>query len=48
MVHVMQWEMIFGIRLRCGLAVPNFQVQPLDQDPFMSEAGAVDGPTAFR
>jgi hypothetical protein len=46
MVHVMQWEMIFGIRVRCGLAVPDYVVQPLDQDPFMAEASAVDGPTA--
>jgi DinB superfamily len=47
-VHVTQWEMIFGLRLRCGLAVPGYVVQPFDQDPFMFEAAALDGPTAFR
>ena len=47
-VHVTQWEMIFGVRLRCGLSVPGYVVQPLDQDPFMFEAATVDGPTAFR
>jgi len=46
-VHVTQWELIFGMRVRCALAVPNYVVQPLDQDPFMGEAEVVDGPTAF-
>jgi hypothetical protein len=46
-LHVTQWEMIFGYRLRCGVSVPNFVVQPLDQDPFMdAESKAVDGPMA--
>ena len=39
--------MIFGIRVRCGVAVPGYVVQPFDQDPFMYEAETVDGPTAF-
>ena len=47
-VHITQWEMIFGVRLRCGLAVPGYMVQPFDQDPFMFEAATLDGPTAFR
>jgi|SRR5579871_1929499 len=47
-LHVAQWEMIFGVRLRCALSVPDFVVQPLNQDPFMEiESGAVDGPTAW-
>jgi hypothetical protein len=47
MLHVVQWEMIFGYRLRCGLSVPDFVVQPLNQDPFVdAESKAVDGPTA--
>lgn len=47
-LHVTQWEMIFGVRLRCGLALPPFTIQPLSQDPFMDVEGpAVDGPTAF-
>lgn len=47
MVHVTQWEMIFGVRLRCALAVPGYVVQPLDQDPFIYEADAVDADVAF-
>jgi hypothetical protein len=47
-LHVAQWEMIFGVRLRCGLAMAPYTVQPLNQDPFMDlEGAAVDGPTAF-
>ena len=46
-VHVTQWELIFCVRLRCALAVPDYEVQPFEQDPFMAEADAVDGPTAF-
>lgn len=48
LVHVAQWEMIFGVRVRCALGVPDYMVQPLDQDPLMTIEGiAVDGPTAF-
>jgi len=47
MVHVTQWEMIFSTRVRCAVAVPGYVVQPFDQDPFMAEADAVDGPTAL-
>jgi hypothetical protein len=48
MVHVMQWEMIMGVRLRLAVGVPNYMVQPADQDALMgTEDGAVDGPTAF-
>ena len=46
-LHVTQWEMIFGVRLRCAVSTPGYVVQPLDQDPFMRESEAVDGPTAF-
>ena len=46
-VHVSQWEMIFGIRLRCGVCVANYSVQPYNQDDFMREAGPVDGPTGL-
>jgi hypothetical protein len=45
---VTQWEMILGVRLRCGLAVPDYAVQPVDQDDLMRAEGlAVDGPTAL-
>src|SRR5260221_12114229 len=48
LVHVTQWEMIFGVRCRCGVTMPNYTVQPLDQDDLMRvEAAVVDGPTAF-
>ena len=46
-LHVTQWEMIFGVRLRCAVSTPRVHRQPLDQDPFMRESVAVDGPTAF-
>jgi hypothetical protein len=48
MVHVAQWEMILGVRLRCGVAVPGYTVQPIEQDPLMEREGTVvDGPTAL-
>jgi hypothetical protein len=47
MVHVTQWEMIFGTRLTCGLGMPGFAIQPIDQDALMERTGAIDGPTAF-
>jgi len=48
MVHVAQWEMIFGVRVRCALGVPGYVVQPMDQDGLMPiEGAAVDGPTAL-
>jgi hypothetical protein len=47
MLHVTQWEMILGIRVRCALAMPPYTVQPMSQDPFMAvESKAVDGQTA--
>jgi DinB superfamily len=47
-LHVAQWEMIFGVRVRCALGVADFVVQPLDQDHLMvAEELAVDGPTAL-
>ena len=47
LVHVTQWEMIFSVRVRCGLALSGYVVQPLDQDPFIYEAEAVDADVAF-
>lgn len=48
MVHVMQWEMIFGVRLRLGVGQPDYSVQPADQNHLMgTEDRVVDGPTAF-
>jgi uncharacterized damage-inducible protein DinB len=47
-VHVAQWEQIFGVRLRGGLFIPGYVVQPWDQDRLVREMDAVDGPTAFR
>jgi hypothetical protein len=48
MVHVMQWEMIMGTRLRLAVADPHYVVQPGDQDALMgTEDRVVDGPTAY-
>src|SRR5215510_6784856 len=48
MLHVTQWEMIFSVRVRCGVSFPGYVVQPMSQDPFMQvEAPAVDGPVAW-
>ena len=48
MVHVAQWEMIFGIRVLCAVAAPAYTVQPMDQDELMRVQGdLVDGPSAW-
>lgn len=48
MVHVMQWEMIFGVRLRLAVGQPDYSIQPADQDHLMgTEDRVLDGPTAF-
>ena len=48
MVHVMQWEMIMGARLRLAVGDPKYVVQPAEQDHLMgTEDRVVDGPTAF-
>ena len=47
LVHVTQWEMIFSIRLLCGLSMPSFAIQPIDQDRLMDRTARIDGPTAF-
>ena len=47
-LHVAQWEMIFAVRIRCALAVPDYTVQTMDQDHLLvAEEQAVDGPTAL-
>ena len=47
LVHVVQWEMILGLRLRFAVASPSYVIQPFDQDDLMGEADVVDGPTAL-
>ena len=48
MLHVTQWEIFFGVRVRCALALPDYVIQPMDQDPFMDvEGSSVNGPTAW-
>jgi hypothetical protein len=47
MIHVAQWESIFGYRLACGATTENFAIQPVDQDPLLTRASAIDGPTAL-
>lgn len=47
LVHVAQWELIFSTRIRMALAIPNYVVQPMDQDPLLNiEAPNVDTTTA--
>lgn len=48
MVHVTQWEQILGVRLRGGLFIASYVVQPWNQDDLIREFEAVDGPTAFQ
>lgn len=47
MVHVAQWETIFGHRITCALGTPGFRIQPADQDAILKHTAAVDGATAF-
>jgi hypothetical protein len=48
MVHVMQWELIMGTRLRLAVGLKHYTVQPADQDALMgTEDRVVDGPTAY-
>lgn len=47
MIHVAQWESIFGYRLTCAVSMPNFEIQAVDQDPLLSHVTAVDGPAAL-
>jgi len=43
LVHVVQWELIFSTRIRMALAIPDYVVQPMDQDPLLEfEAPFVD------
>lgn len=47
LVHVVQWELIFSTRVRMALAIPDYVVQPMDQDPLLEfEAPCVDVATA--
>jgi hypothetical protein len=46
-VHVTQWELIFSTRVRMALAIPNYVVQPMEQDELLNiEAPAVDAKMA--
>lgn len=48
LVHVTQWELIFSTRLRMALAIPDYVVQPMDQDPLLNiEAPNVDTATTM-
>lgn len=47
LVHVTQWELIFSTRIRTALAIPDYVVQPMDQDDLLDiEAPAVDAAMA--
>lgn len=46
-VHVTQWELLFSSRVRMAIAIPDYVVQPLEQDPLLDiEAPLVDVATA--
>ena len=46
-VHVTQWELIFSTRVRMALTIPNYVVQPMEQDHLLNiEAPGVDAATA--
>jgi len=47
MVHVAQWEMIFGYRTTCAVSMKEFAIQGADQDALMARTALIDGPTAF-
>jgi hypothetical protein len=47
MVHVAQWEMIFGYRVMCALATPGFTIQMADQDRLLLHTAGIDGATGF-
>jgi len=47
LVHVTQWELLFSARVRMALAIPDYVVQPMEQDPLLDiEAPLVDVATA--
>lgn len=47
LVHVVQWELLFSSRVRMALAIPEYVVQPMEQDPLLEfEAPFVDVATA--
>ncbi len=47
LVHVVQWELILSTRVRMALAIPDYVVQPIDQDPLLEcDAPFVDVATA--
>lgn len=49
LVHVTQWELIFGTRVRMALAIPDYVVQPMDHEAILAlEAPSVDVATAFK
>jgi hypothetical protein len=47
MIHVAQWEAIFGYRLTCAVSMPDFEIQAVDQDPLLTHTAAIDGPAAL-
>jgi hypothetical protein len=47
MIHVAQWEMIFGYRLACAVSMPGFRIQGADQDALMRRTSAIDGTAAL-
>lgn len=47
LVHVVQWELIFCTRIRMAIAIPDYVVQPMEQDLLLdTEAPLIDVKTA--
>jgi hypothetical protein len=47
LMHLAHAEMAFGLRVRMALTVPNYVVQPFDQDLWLAHEPASDGPRAL-
>src|SRR5688500_10145800 len=48
LLHLVHVEIFFGTRIRLGLTVPGYVVQPMDQDALMAVEPAVDGAAALQ
>ena len=47
LAHLAQIEIVFANRLRFGLTVPDYVVQPFDQDQWMAVDGGMDAESAL-
>jgi hypothetical protein len=47
MVHLAHTELAFGMRFRMALTIPNYIVQPFDQDAWLAREPEMDGAEAL-